>query len=207
MKVRIEPVNDRMCIVTRDRDKPDGLIRFVVGPDGALVPDLRQVLPGRGCWVTAERSKVDEAVKRKLFARALKDAVQVDPDLGSLIDRLLSESLIGMMNMARKSGQFIKGSTKADASIRSGEALAVFHASDAADDGVRKLRQAITARARGMEEPEIPVFRPFTAQELDHALGEAAFIHAVALAGQAGEGVVKRAKTLARYRDVPLVGT
>lgn len=206
MKVRIEPVNDRMCIVTRDRGQPDGLIRFVAGPDGAIVPDLRQALPGRGCWVTAERAMVDQAVKRKLFGRALKTDVTTDPDLGQAVDRLLCDSLFGMINMARKSGQFITGSGKVEDAVRSGSAIALMHATDAADDGVRKLRQANTARAMGVKAAEIPVFRLFSAEELALAMGEGAFIHAAALAGQAGEGVVKRAKMLARYRNGPEAG-
>ena len=200
MKVRIEPVNDRMCIVTRERGQPDDLIRFVAGPDGSVVPDLRHALPGRGCWVTAERSVVDQAVKRKLFGRALKTEVTTDPDLGGMVDRLLCDSLFGMMNLARKSGQFVTGSGKVDDAIRSGAALALMHATDAADDGVRKLRQANTARAMGVTEAEIPVFRLFSADELALVMGEGAFIHAAALAGQAGEGVVKRAKLLETYR-------
>jgi len=203
VKVRIEPVNDRMCIVTRERGQPDGLIRFVAGPDGSVVPDLRQGLPGRGCWVTAERAVVDQAVKRKLFGRALKTEVTVDADLGEVVERLLCGSLFGMMNLARKSGQFITGSGKVEDAVRSGAAVALMHATDAADDGVRKLRQANTARAMGVKEAEIPVFRLFSADELALALGDGAFIHAAALAGQAGEGVVKRAKMLARYRNDP----
>ncbi|MCY0093102.1 RNA-binding protein [Hoeflea ulvae] len=206
MKVRIEPVNDRMCIVTRERGQPDGLIRFVAGPDGSVVPDLRLGLPGRGCWVTAERAVVDLAVKRKLFGRALKTEVNTDPDLGGVVERLLCGSLFGMMNLARKSGQFITGSGKVEDAIRSGGAVALMHATDAADDGVRKLRQANTARAMGVKEAEIPVFRLFSADELTLALGDGAFIHAAALAGQAGEGVVKRAKMLARYRNGPATG-
>ena len=200
-------MNDRMCIVTRERGQADDLIRFVAGPEGLVVPDLRHILPGRGCWVTARREIIDTAVKRKLFGRALKAEVKAAADLGATVDRLLLASLAGMMNIARKSGQFIIGSGKVNVAIRSGEAIAVFHAADAAADGVRKLRQANTARSLTLDEPEIPVFRPFTAEELTDAMGEAAFIHAAALAGQAGEGVVKRAKMLARYRSDPGAGT
>jgi predicted RNA-binding protein YlxR (DUF448 family) len=203
VKVRIEPVNDRMCIVTRERGQPDGLLRFVAGPDGQLIPDLRLNLPGRGCWVTAEREKVELAVKRKLFGRALKTEVIVDPDLGAAVEGLLCASLLGMMNMARKSGQFISGSGKVEEAVRSGAAIALMHASDAAEDGIRKLRQANTARAKGDRQAQIPVFRLFSAEELSLAMGEGGFIHAAALAGQAGEGVVKRAMILARYRYGP----
>ena len=65
-------MNERTCIVTRRAGEAEDLIRFVAGPDLAVVPDLKRNLPGRGCWVTAERRHVDEAVRKKLFARALK---------------------------------------------------------------------------------------------------------------------------------------
>jgi len=106
-----------------------------------------------------------------------------------------------MMNMARKAGQFISGATKVDAAVRSGNAIAVFHATDAAADGVRKLDQARKAWELGSDAGnEIPSFRLFSEAEMDELMGQNAFIHACALAGQAGEGVVKRAKMLKQYR-------
>ena len=76
---RHEP--ERTCIVTRAVHPPEAMIRFVVGPDASIVPDLRQRLPGRGVWVTAERPLVEEAVRRRLFARAFKAQVVVSPTL------------------------------------------------------------------------------------------------------------------------------
>ncbi|MFB2605994.1 RNA-binding protein, partial [Rhizobium phaseoli] len=113
-------VNGRMCIVTRESGSPDELIRFVAAPDGTVVADLKRELPGRGCWVKADRSLVDRAVAKKLFARALKSDVKAADDLGANVDRLLAAQLMQMMNMARKAGQFISGSSKVDAAVRSG---------------------------------------------------------------------------------------
>lgn len=195
-------VNDRTCIVTRQAVSPEELIRFVAAPDGTVVPDLKRQLPGRGCWVKVERGLVETAIKRKIFARALKADVKASPDLGALVDRLLVADVVGMMSMARKAGQFISGATKVDAAIRSGQSLGVFHASDAAPDGVRKIDQARKAWRLGTEsEEEIPSFKLFTAAEMDELMGQNAFIHAAALAGQAGEGVVKRATMLETYRN------
>ena len=196
-----EIVNDRTCIVTREAGSPETLIRFVAAPDGRIVPDLKRQLPGRGCWVKAERALVDRAVSKKLFARALKTEAKADADLGALVDRLLASDLAGMMNMARKAGQFVSGATKVDAAVRSGAAIAVFHAADAAADGVRKIDQARKAWALGTDaEQEIPSFSLFKGTEMDELMGQNAFIHACALAGQAGEGVVKRANLLEQYR-------
>lgn len=57
-------VNDRTCIVTREAGSPETLIRFVAGPNGQVVPDLKRQLPGRGCWIKAERSLVERAVQK-----------------------------------------------------------------------------------------------------------------------------------------------
>ena len=194
-------VNGRLCIVTRKSAPPEGLIRFVAGPDGALVADLKHKLPGRGCWVTANRATIETALARKLFARALKTEVKPAPDLVDQIDRLLLVDLASMMSMARKAGQFVMGAMKVDNAARSGAALATFHALDAAADGVRKIDQARKAFAMLVEEDEIPSFRLFTGAEMDELMGQNAFTHAAALAGQAGEGVVKRANALVAYRE------
>ncbi|SIR08149.1 hypothetical protein SAMN05880590_111169 [Rhizobium sp. RU35A] len=194
-------VNDRTCIVTREATDPADLIRFVAGPDGQVVPDLKRQLPGRGCWIRAERGLVERAVQRKLFSRALKMEAKASAELVDLVDRLLVADMVGMMNMARKAGQFISGAMKVDAAIRGGEAVGVFHAADAAADGVRKIDQARKAWRLGTEaEEDIPSFRLLTAAEMDELMGQNAFIHAAALAGQAGEGVVKRATKLETYR-------
>ncbi len=194
-------VNGRMCIATRESGSPDELIRFVAAPDGTVVPDLKRELPGRGCWVKMDRSLVERAVAKKLFARALKADVKAAEDLGERVERLLLQQLLQMMNMARKAGQLVIGSAKVDAAIRSGAALAVFHSTDAAADGVRKIDQARKAWHLGMEtEEEIPSFRLFSESEMEGVMGQNAFIHAAVLAGQAGEGVVKRAKMLEQYR-------
>ncbi|MDR7143855.1 RNA-binding protein [Rhizobium sp. BE258] len=195
-------VNGRMCIVTRESGSPDELIRFVAAPDGTVIADLKRELPGRGCWVKIDRTLVDKAVAKKTFARALKADVKAAADLGETVDRLLAKQLMQMMNMARKAGQFVTGSAKVDAAVRSGAALAVFHSTGAADDGVRKIDQARKAWHLGMEtEEEIPSFRLFSESEMEGVMGENAFIHAAVLAGQAGEGVVKRAKMLEQYRN------
>ncbi|CDM55820.1 MULTISPECIES: RNA-binding protein [Rhizobium] len=195
-------VNGRMCIVTRESGSPDELIRFVAAPDGTVVADLKRQLPGRGCWVKIDRSLVDKAVAKRLFARALKADVKAAADLGQTVETLLEQQLMQMMNMARKAGQFVTGSAKVDAAVRSGAAIAVFHATNAAEDGVRKIDQARKAWHLGMEtEEEIPSYRLFSESEMEGLMGQNAFIHAAVLAGQAGEGVVKRAKMLEQYRN------
>src|SRR6478736_7527640 len=89
--------NGRMCIVTRESGSQDELIRFVAAPDGTVVADLKRQLPGRGCWVKIDRSLVDKAVAKKLFARALKADVKAAADLGETVGMLLAQQLMQMM--------------------------------------------------------------------------------------------------------------
>lgn len=192
-------MNDRTCIVTRTQMKPEDMIRFVVGPDNALVPDLKRKLPGRGCWVSADRAHVDQAVRRKLFARALKSDPAVPPDLGARIDAQLAKLALGALGLARKAGQLALGAAKVEAAVRSARAGAVLHAHEAADDGVRKITQARrwVVHAGG---PVIPAYKLFSEAELGLALGATNVIHAAVLAEDAGRAALKRLEALDRYR-------
>jgi len=192
-------MNDRTCIVTRKTAEPDELIRFVVGPDGAVVPDLKRNLPGRGCWVTADRLHVDKAAGKNLFARAFRKDVAVSPDLGALVDTLLVKRALGALGLARKAGAVALGATKVESAVRSGEALFVLHAEEASEDGLRKITQArkATAYAGG---PAIYAYKLFSEADLSLALGGTNVIHAAVLAEDAGRAVQKRMVALDRYR-------
>lgn len=192
-------MNERTCIVTRRAGEPEELIRFVAGPDMSVVPDLKRQLPGRGCWVTADRTHVDEAARKNLFARALKIKVQPAGDLGLLVDSLLAKSALGLLGLARKAGQVALGATKVESAVRGGKAMLVLHAVEASPDGVRKMTQARRAVAYAGG-PDIPAYKLFSEAELGLALGATNVIHAAVLAGDTGKAVLKRMVALDRYR-------
>lgn len=193
-------VNPRMCIVTRQTYAAGDLIRFVAAPDGSVVADLKRRLPGRGAHVAAVRTAVDLAVKRKLFRRALKAEVKAGDELGATVDELIRRQALNFMGLARKAGHLVSGATKVDIAIRSGQALAVLHAQDAAADGIRKLTGARLAAVAAGAAEDIPVFVAFTADEMGLAFGGGNVIHAAVLAGDAGAALLKRLEALTNYR-------
>ena len=193
-------MNDRTCIVTRQNGPADDMIRFVADPEGRVVADLKAHLPGRGCWVTARRAMVQRAVDKKLFARALKAPVAAPADLADEVDRLIAAGLVGMMGLARKAGQLVGGAAKVEAAVRSGSAIAVLHAVDASADGVRKIGQARHARVAAGGSA-VAAFHLLRADEMAVLGSGGDVIHVAVLAGQAGEGVVKRAMMLDRFRS------
>lgn len=195
----MDEMNDRTCIVTRQNAETDDLIRFVVGPDSSVVPDIKRTLPGRGCWVTADRLHIDKAAAKGHFSRAFKKQVTVSPELGAMVDALLARSVLGALGLARKAGAIALGAAKVDGAVRSGKALLVIHAVEASEDGVRKISQARRATVH-LGGPAIPAYKLFSEAELSLALGGTNVIHAAVLAEDAGKAVLKRMVALDRYR-------
>src|SRR5258707_11064789 len=92
----------RMCAVTREVRPIDELIRFVVSPQGEVVPDLKRKLPGRGLWVSASHRAVAEAVRRNQFSKGFKRDLRVAPTLAADTERLLVRSVIDALAVAAK---------------------------------------------------------------------------------------------------------
>lgn len=195
----LSAVPERTCIVTRTPGAAEDLIRFVAGPDLSVVPDLQRKLPGRGCWVSAERGRVEEAARRNLFARALKAKVTPPADLGGVVDALLARRALGALGLARKAGRVVTGAAKVESAVRTGKAAFVLHALEAAADGVRKIDQARRAVTYA-DGPDIPAYKLFGEAEMSLALGTINVIHAAVLAGEAGRAVSGRVGALHRYR-------
>jgi uncharacterized protein len=191
----------RMCAVTREVRPIGELIRFVVSPQGEVIPDLKRKLPGRGLWVSALHRAVAEAVRRHQFSKGFKRDVRVAPTLASDTEALLVRSMIEALAMAAKAGQIVSGFTKVEDALRQRQAVALIHASDGAADGIRKL-DAIVRQNAGIndESPEFPVVTALTSEQLDLALGRSNVIHAALLAGPASKTFLSRSHILVRYR-------
>jgi predicted RNA-binding protein YlxR (DUF448 family) len=197
-----EQVNDaaepfRRCALTRATRPKDELLRFVLGPDGTVVPDLKEKLPGRGVWLTAARDSVAEAVKRKVFRRSLKAEAKAPEGLADRIDRLLADAALGALGLTNKAGEVVFGAARVEEAIGKGRVLALIHASEAADDGRRKL----DGKFRGMgAEMLVPAVRIFTTDELGLASGRTNVIHAALIQGGAALKFLAAASRLERYR-------
>ena len=188
----------RTDIVSRETRPVGDLIRFVLAPDGTVVPDLKRDLPGRGVWVEATRVAVDKAVNRRLFARAFRQSVEVSAGLVDLVDGLLAKQALGTFGLARKAGLVVTGFAKVEAAVARERLAGLVHAAEAGSDGVEKLAAALRRRFGG--EVGCPVVRIFTGAQLDLALGRSNVIHAALLAGRASEIFFERAGALGRFR-------
>jgi predicted RNA-binding protein YlxR (DUF448 family) len=130
----------RTCIVTGETGAPERMIRFVVGPDGDVVPDLARRLPGRGLWVRAERALVEQAVAKKLFARAARAAVKAPADLPERVETLLLDRVLEDLSRARRAGRAVAGFVRVEQMIGRHRTGLLIVASEADGDGLTKLQ-------------------------------------------------------------------
>lgn len=182
---------ERRCIVTGESQPRGGLIRFVIGPDAQVVPDLSGRLPGRGIWVSAERGVLEQAVKRRLFARAARQPVTLPDDLPALVHDLLTRRVIDLISLARKGGQAVAGYEKVRDWLARGDAAVLIQAHDGSARGKTKLRPPAGPESH---------LTCLSAQELGLAFGREHVIHAALAAGGLAARVVEEAAKLARMR-------
>ena len=194
---------ERLCALTREVKPVEDLIRFVAGPDGAIIPDLKRRLPGRGVWVTATRQSIDEAAKRNVFARSLKREARAASGLGSEVERQLESAALDALAIAHKAGRVAIGFGRAETALAGvPPVLAILNAADGAPDGARKIAAAAAKRQTAENAGEIPVISAFTSAQLDLALGRSNVVHAALLAGPASNGFLARCQSLERFRTI-----
>ena len=196
-------MNPRTCIVTREEGSPDQLIRFVLGPEGKVYPDLKRKLPGRGVWVSCERSRVEEAVQKGAFARGLKTKVVADISLPQQVEALMKADALGLLALAKKAGEIVPGQANAEAAVKSGAAALVLTATDASEGGVGKMERALHALEQ-FEDITVPAFRMFSSDELDQATGGVNTMHLALLSGGIADKLIKAVGRLIRYRGESL---
>jgi uncharacterized protein len=182
----------RRCIATGAQLPLSQMIRFVIGPDNSVVPDLKGVLPGRGIWLSADRISIKTACKRNLFARAARQTVRVNDDLADRIEALLVQRCVELLALARRAGQAVAGYAKVEGWLRSGEAAYLLAAADAAENGRKKL----SGIASGP--PSIGVLRR---DELGAAFGRESVVHGALAPGGLAERFAETAGRLTGFRQ------
>lgn len=161
--------DERRCIVTRETEVKAGLVRFVVGPDDQVIPDVLEKLPGRGMWVSASRKAIDEAVKKGLFARAAKAPAKADAGLADQVEGILARRVVDMLSMGRKAGRAVAGLEKVKTWLIDEKAVVLLQASDGSERGKTALRPP--------DGPET-LIDCLTSSELGMAFGRDTVVHA-----------------------------
>ena len=181
---------ERKCLATGEVQPKHGLIRFVLGPEGQVVADVMDKLPGRGVYVTAEREAIEAAVKKKLFSRGFKTQVTMPEGLADEVERQVLRRLIELLSLARKSGAAVGGYEKVKDWLSKEEAQVLIQAVDGSGRGKSKLSTPHLGNYIGC----------LTANELGMAFGRQTVIHAALASGGLSKRVVEEAQRLQGMR-------
>ncbi|OAN67728.1 hypothetical protein A8B82_05785 [Sulfitobacter sp. EhC04] len=181
---------ERKCISTGEVQPKFGLVRFVVGPDQQVVPDILGKLPGRGIYVSADRDAIDLAVKKKLFTRAAKQQVNVPDGLADEVEKQLARRVVDLISLQRKGGRAVAGYEKVKSWLQSEEAEVLIQASDGSGRGKSKLSTPHYGHYIGW----------LTADELGLAFGRQTVIHGALASGGLTLRVVEEAQRLKGVR-------
>lgn len=176
----------RRCIVTRERHPVESMIRFVIGPDRVIVPDVQARLPGRGMWLSARKDVVEAALARKAFARAARAEVAVPVDMPAIIEAALTRRVIEILGLTRRAGQAVTGFAKAREWLVAGQVALLVHASDGSVDERNRL---LNGRA-------VPVIAPLSAQDLGRIFGRDHAVHVAVSAGRLATMLLNETKRL-----------
>lgn len=177
----------RRCLATGRVGSVEQMIRFVVGPEQQLVPDIEARLPGRGMWLSARRDVVNSAVAKSLFSKAARQKLAVPPDLVDRLEALLRRRCLELLGLARRAGQAVSGYDKVRAELKSGRGALLLAACDGAKDGIGKIRALA---------PHLPLVTVFSGGELGLSFGRDHTVHGLLLPGKLAERLQCEAERL-----------
>jgi predicted RNA-binding protein YlxR (DUF448 family) len=164
------------------------MVRFVIGPDRSVVPDLAARLPGRGIWLSARGDVVETARAKGGFARAARGPVSVPADLADIVRVGLLRRITELLGLARRAGQAIAGFEKAQATVRAGRAGLVVQAADGSAEECARFRSGASADLR--------VIAPLNAAALGAVFGRDRVVHVAVTPGRLADALAQETARL-----------
>ena len=195
-------VPERKCILSGEHAPKSALIRLALGPDARIAPDIHAKAPGRGAWIGVDRSTLEIAIAKGKLRGALNRAfktstVEIGEDLPQRIEDALARTTLDRLGLEARAGTLITGSDRIAENARKGAVSLLLHAADAAEDGCRKLDQALRVGS-DMEGSSLRgTIIPAGRLTLSMALGRENVVHIAITASGAAARV---SDSLARWR-------
>jgi uncharacterized protein len=201
---------ERRCILSGEIGPRESLVRLAVSPAGLVLPDAQEKAPGRGAWIGASRAGLEEAlVSGKLkgaLSRAFKTGDLDLPDtLPQMVEDALTRVFLDRLGLEMRVGALILGTQRIAEAARGGAVALLLHASDASEDGCKKLDQAwrVGREAEGSGERGLEL--PLDRNALSVALGRDNVVHLALADDAAAARVLKPLTRLMHYlgHDLP----
>ena len=188
----------RKCVLSNDVLEKNQMVRFVISPDNIVTPDIKNKLPGRGAWVNAVKTDIEQVIAKNLFSKAFKTKVKPMDNMADLISDLLKKDILDALSICRKAGDLQMGHLKAEESILSGRTRIYVVANDAGTDTRKKL----TAKMRTIVErkgKKCYIIDHFSSAELVKSLGQHKVIHVAIKTGPMAVSLLTKIEKWDRY--------
>lgn len=174
--------NERRCILAGESSPREGLIRLAVSPSGLVLPDVQAKAPGRGAWIGVTRAELEEAMAKgrlkAALARAFKSGdLEIPADLPEKIESALARVLLDRLGLELRAGSLILGTQRIAEAARGGAVELLAHASDASEDGRKKLDQAWRVGSEREGSGDRGLVLPLDRMALSVALGRENVVH------------------------------
>ncbi|MHA7819649.1 MAG: DUF448 domain-containing protein [Erythrobacter sp.] len=196
--------SERRCVLSGNTISREDAIRLAISPSGEVLPDPNAKAPGRGAWIAPDRAALESAIAEGHLKRALLRSfkggqkgttLSYSEDLPLAIESALKRSLANRLGIEMRGGNIVLGSAKIEEHARSGRIALLLHASDASEDGRRKLDQAwrvgMDAEGSGVRGTVLPLDR----DALSVALGRENVVHlGVSGRGASSKGAADRVR-------------
>lgn len=193
-----KPTPERRCALTGNTAPKTDLLRFALAPDGLLVPDLKQVLPGRGFYTGVDKAALAQAQNSGALTKAVARHFKKSPkefslpdDLAALIDRLYIKNVRDMLGLERKAGRVFLGADSVEKAGAAGKIAVFINALDGAGNSHKFLARAKAA--------EVPMITAFGRDDLSLAFGRENVVHAALADRGAWRNILKHADAYARF--------
>jgi len=187
----VQQESQRSCILSREAQPKCGLLRFVVSPEGVIVPDIAEKLPGRGIWLTSSEASLQRAIEQKAFAKAAKQKVIVPELLTETVHKQLLKRVQQWLSLAVKSGEVVSGFVKVESWLSKRGVAFILEATDGAADGREKIQRLSVG---------VPCEMILSRGELGEALGKEDAVHVAVALGGIAEHLLRDLRRLAGFR-------
>ncbi len=187
----------KVCLVTKTTYAREEMLRFVVSPEGTLVFDVSERLPGAGLWIKADKAILQTAVSKRLFNKAAGRNVIIPDNLPDTVETELKACCLSLLGMARKAGLLVFGFENVKKSLNTLEAGVAFEAQDAAENGKNKLFRPTDT---------FPVFSFLSREELGQITGQTEQVHLLVIKSKLAEKLKQAATKTTLYTQDSMKG-
>jgi len=206
----------RHCILSGDKLMREELVRFILGPDNIIYPDVTGRAQGRGCWLSGRYDMIEKACEKNIFQDFFDGPVttMIGPEgqtLAEVVDAQLSKRCLEALGLARKANKLKIGfdkvyktlqnlSEKSNTSELGQRSSIVLTSIDASDNGQAK----INALGRHLVKAGIDIvqLRLFNSTVMGNAVGRERIVHTFFEKQGTGVQLYSAAIKIATYRGI-----